>query len=83
MAIWTFRSAEEPDWCAITVDRKGAALPEQLGPWVILARQTVPRDANMLERDERVKAVIQRDGFYLFRSEKPRKLNLARPPRRG
>ena len=70
MAIWAFRSAEDPDWCAITLDRKGAALPERLAPWVPLVRQAVPRDAKMLGQDEQVKAVIQRDGFYLFRSQK-------------
>ena len=71
MAITLFRSAKRPDIFAFTADETGSNLPAGLAPWTLAhqgsALATGPVTA--IGVSDPVVAAVERDGFYIARSE--------------
>jgi hypothetical protein len=71
IAIHIFHSPNDPEWFALTEDRRGKGLPPGLEPWRVVRRSamsaTVKEVAAAALHDGRIARVIETDGYYPFR----------------
>ena len=67
MKLHTFQSGKEPDVFGFTADETAMNLPADLAPWTPSVSST-PMQATA-GADDPIAAVVERDGFYLARSE--------------
>ena len=68
VAIYIFRSQKDAEWFAYTDEPGGKALPANLAPWCAWGDQAASTEISeaMVERDERIRRVIETEGYYLF-----------------
>jgi hypothetical protein len=73
MRLYVFRSGRESDVFGYTADPSGVNLPGALGPWMRSGQSPLDIEpeahAARLGVSEPVVAAVERDGFYIARSE--------------
>ena len=67
MQLYLFSSEHDPDIFAFAADRTGAALPKDLGPWILTGNGAVPVGA--IAGGDAVTDAVAREGYFLGSSK--------------
>ena len=68
MQLFLFKSGHGPHVFALTVDRAGKNLPQEMAPWTPIGNGAVPASA-VPGRSDVVMAAVKQYGYFLGSSE--------------
>lgn len=68
MQLFLFKSGNDPDVFALTVDRTGMNLPREMGPWTLIGNGAVPATVGP-DLSDVVMAAVTQYGYFVGSSE--------------